>query len=67
MNIQKPRSVGGLGLPVFFKHYYWAANVRALMYWEKRAPGNLTPDIPLWAQMETSLAGTSLASISISE
>ncbi len=24
INLQKPRSVGGLGLPVF-KHYYWAA------------------------------------------
>lgn len=40
IHLQKSRSEGGLGLPVF-KHYYWAANVRALMYWQMGVPGCL--------------------------
>ncbi len=67
INLQKPGSVGGLGLPVF-KHYYWAANIRALMYWEKGALDNLSPEVPLWVQMETGLAaGTSLAAMLFSK
>lgn len=62
IHLQKSRSVDSLGLPVF-KHYYSAANVRASMYWEKGAPGNLTPDVPLWVQIETGLAGISLAAM----
>lgn len=32
-HLQKPFKNGVLGLPVF-KHYYWAANARALIYWK---------------------------------
>ncbi len=38
------------------------------MYWEKGALGNLTPEFPLWVQMETGLAaGTSLAAMLFSK
>ncbi len=67
IKLQKPGSVGGLGLPVF-KHYYWAANVRALMYWEKGTLDNRSPEVPLWVQMETGLVvGTSLAAMLFSK
>ncbi len=67
IHLQKPGSVGGLGLPVF-KHYYWAANVRALMYWEKGTLDNRSPEVPLWVQMETGLVvGTSLAAMLFSK
>uniref|UniRef100_A0A3P8QX47 Reverse transcriptase domain-containing protein n=1 Tax=Astatotilapia calliptera TaxID=8154 RepID=A0A3P8QX47_ASTCA len=32
--LQRPRSAGGLALPNFL-FYYWAANIRALLYWMK--------------------------------
>ncbi len=67
IHLQKPGSVGGLGLPVF-KHYYWAANVRALMYWEKGTLDNRSLEAPLWVQMETGLVvGTSLAAMLFSK
>lgn len=66
-HLQKSKFLGGLGMPVF-KHYYWAANIRALMFWLKGAPGNETPEAPLWVQMETNLAvGTSLKALLFSK
>uniref|UniRef100_A0A3B3E0S0 Reverse transcriptase domain-containing protein n=1 Tax=Oryzias melastigma TaxID=30732 RepID=A0A3B3E0S0_ORYME len=51
VHLQKPRIKGGLGLPVF-RHYYWAANIRALMFWRQGALDSLTPAAPLWLRME---------------
>ncbi len=63
INLQKPGSVGGLGLPVY-KHYYRAANVKALMYWEKGTLNNRSLEAPLWVQMVTGMVvGTSLAAM----
>ncbi len=31
-HLQKPKEVGGLALPTF-RQYYWAANMRAMMFW----------------------------------
>ncbi len=40
-------------MPVF-QHYYWAANVRALMYWSIDSPGfNENADFPTWIHMES--------------
>jgi len=33
-HLQKPTEEGGLGLPVF-RHYYWACNARALVFWNQ--------------------------------
>ena len=50
--LTKPTTVGGLGLPVF-KHYYWAANARALTYWQWGVPSEQLPETsPLWLKME---------------
>lgn len=40
-HLQKSRLQGGLDLPVF-KHCYWAANVRALMFWQQGSLDNQT-------------------------
>lgn len=43
---------GGLGLPVF-QHYYWAANIRAMLYWQAGSPLNESLyTAPLWLQLE---------------
>ncbi len=56
-----------MGLPVF-KHYYWAANVRALIYWEKGTLDNRSLEAPQWVQMETGLVvGTSLVAMLFSK
>lgn len=49
-HLKKSSKVGGLGLPVF-KHYYWAANSRALTYW--KCGSIKAEDNPLWLQLET--------------
>lgn len=36
-HLQKNLKSGGLGLPVF-RHYYWAANARALIFWQWGPP-----------------------------
>lgn len=56
--LQKSRSEGGLGLPVF-KHYYWAANVRALMFWQQGSLDSQTPVTPLWLKMEANSVNSS--------
>ena len=44
--------MGGLGLPIF-RNYYWAANVRALSYWQWGSPDHETLNsAPLWLKME---------------
>lgn len=52
IHLQKPKSEGGLGLPSY-KHYYWAANARALMFWHYGSPDSLAPGAPLWLRMES--------------
>ena len=52
-HLHKPLDKGGLGLPIF-KHYYWAANSRALTYW--KGGGGLIDGSPLWLQLEASAA-----------
>ncbi len=40
-------------MPVF-QHYYWAANLRSLMYWSIDSPGfNENADFPTWIHMES--------------
>jgi len=47
-HICKTKDLGGLGLPCF-QHYYWAANLRALMYWCNAYPKVLTTTTtPAW-------------------
>ena len=60
-HLQRPTALGGLGLPVF-KQYYWAANARALTYWQKGIIDHSLPDgAPLWLSIEAqSLTNTSL-------
>jgi len=58
-HLQKPTQMGGLGLPVF-KYYYWAANARALSYWQRGIPGEaFSAADPLWLKIETSSLTTS--------
>lgn len=53
IHLQKPTQLGGLGLPVF-KFYYWAANARALLYWQRGIPGQtFSVTDPLWLRIET--------------
>lgn len=55
-HLQKSSKNGGLGLPIF-KHHYWAANSRALTYWngvDAKAREN-----PLWLQLEAAKVNTS--------
>uniref|UniRef100_A0A669EJS0 NACHT domain-containing protein n=1 Tax=Oreochromis niloticus TaxID=8128 RepID=A0A669EJS0_ORENI len=52
-HLQKNTSCGGLGLPVF-RHYYWAANSRALLHWQWGSPTDYCHDkLPIWLQVET--------------
>uniref|UniRef100_A0A3Q3FPX7 Reverse transcriptase domain-containing protein n=1 Tax=Kryptolebias marmoratus TaxID=37003 RepID=A0A3Q3FPX7_KRYMA len=54
IQLHKPVRRRGLGLQVL-KHYHWAANMRALTYWNQ---GNLFDpalgDLPIWPQTEAS-------------
>ena len=51
-HLQKTTSDGGFGLPIF-KHYYWAANARALSFWQLGSPEGLAADSsPLWIKFE---------------
>ncbi len=53
MHLQKPTQIGGFGLPVF-KCYYWAANARALSYWQKGVLSEIFSIAdPLWLKIET--------------
>lgn len=52
-HLEKSKEMGGLAMPVF-QHYYWAANVRALMYWSKDSQYHIeTDDFPTWIHMES--------------
>lgn len=54
--MQSQRSSGGLGLPNF-QNYYWAANLRNLLYWS----ADITPS---WVQIEEDASGkTSLPAL----
>lgn len=44
--LQKPRSQGGMALPNFM-YYYWAANIRALLYWMRNNTSS-----PSWKTLE---------------
>lgn len=49
--LQRNMNRGGLSLPVL-KHYYWAANVRALPFWQQGFPDNSRSDVtPLWLKI----------------
>lgn len=62
-HLQKSRECGGLGLPCFL-HYYWAANVRVMVYWQygfERGDGFIPPP---WLAIEKSLTSkTSLPAL----
>ncbi|XP_027881709.1 uncharacterized protein LOC114149798 [Xiphophorus couchianus] len=45
--------MGGLGLPCF-QHYYWAANARALVYWQEGDAQELSANSPPWVAIERS-------------
>lgn len=61
-HITKPKSTGGLSLPNF-QHYYWAANCRALTYWQNAHPGNVTDSTPAWLAIEQDLPEGSLPAL----
>lgn len=62
-HLQKPKECGGLGLPCFL-YYYWAANVRTMIYWQLNNDQELISDIPPWLTIEHSLTTqTSLQAI----
>lgn len=42
--LQRPKSVGGMGLPNF-KFYYWVSNIKMMTYWLQKKP-------PLWLSIE---------------
>lgn len=65
-HICKAKEAGGLGLP-YFQHYYWAANVRALMYWRNAGPGESTTNIPAWLAIERDIQGFSLPALLFAE
>jgi len=50
-HLHKPGEMGGLGLP-YFLHYYWAANARALVYWQEGYNTEVSIDIPPWIAIE---------------
>uniref|UniRef100_A0AAR2LAI9 Reverse transcriptase domain-containing protein n=2 Tax=Pygocentrus nattereri TaxID=42514 RepID=A0AAR2LAI9_PYGNA len=61
MHLQKASVDGGLGLPNF-KHYYWAANARAISFWQLGSrEGLILNSTPLWVKYEAgSVTKTSL-------
>lgn len=58
----KPKELGGLMLPLF-QHYYWAANARALVYWQQAYPTELNATTPSWLAIEQDVTGTSLPAL----
>jgi hypothetical protein len=61
-HIIKPKLLGGLSLPNF-KHYYWAANARALVYWQDAYPVMVDPSISSWLAIEQDVHNTSLPAL----
>lgn len=64
-HLHKPKELGGLALPVF-RHYYWATNARAMMFWQMsdQTADSLIDSLPKWLYMEArSVVGSSLATI----
>lgn len=62
-HLQKPTDLGGLGLPCFI-HYYWAANMRALTYWQYGYQSSDNSNAPPWLMIEKQLiSNTSLPAI----
>lgn len=54
-HLQKNVNKGGLSLPVL-KHYYWAADARALTFWQWGFPEDDWSDVsPLWLKIESML------------
>lgn len=49
--LQKPRVAGGLALPNFL-FYYWAANIRSILFWTKK-----DDTVPPWVTIENSSTG----------
>lgn len=52
-HLHKPGKMGGLGLPNFL-HYYWAANARALVYWQEGYNMEVSAETPPWVAIEMS-------------
>lgn len=51
-HLYRPTKDGGLGLPVF-RDYYWAANARAMTYWQWGSPDHQSlSSAPLWLKLE---------------
>lgn len=71
-HLHKPTAEGGLGLPIF-RHYYWACNARALVFWSHSAAAAEQGHsfCPSWPAIETRVAsanaGASLAAILFSK
>lgn len=61
-HVYKPKCLGGLGLPNF-RHYYWAANCRTLMYWRDSFPGIVHVDTPSWLAIEQNAIHSSLSAL----
>ena len=62
-SIKKAKSEGGLGL-LIFSRYHWAANIRALMFWQLESPASLAPGPPSWLNMEAnSVVRSSLSAL----
>lgn len=56
--LQRPRISGGMALPNFM-YYYWAANIRSLLYWVRSDAA-----VPKWTILEgASIESTSLAAL----
>lgn len=70
--LHKPTAEGGLGLPIF-RHYYWACNARALVFWDHSTAAVEQGHClcPSWPAIETQVAsaniGPSLAAILFSK
>lgn len=52
--LQRPKQVGGMALPNF-QYYYWAANIRCLLYWRHF---HLESTPPVWVTIEAHAGGT---------
>ncbi len=65
-HICKTKEVGSQGLPCF-QHYYWAANLRALMYWWIACPGKSNATIPAWLAIEQDMQESSLPALLLAE
>lgn len=58
VHLQKNKREGELGLPVF-KNHYWAANIRALVFWQQDSSDNQASTSPLWVRLEAELVKNS--------